>query len=228
MSWLNALLPIVTEVGRKALCNYLDQAGAQAAERQGKIASYSQYPPKILDNYYLTSRIENILAEAGVYAEEDSQSTRQYFRDSYYFAGTNWNQMFVFSPSGNLVEIVLMREWDANLYSQVCQLLTSTCTLMYVTDGEYGAYMMEAPDSEEWNKAITDLEQKGLQKQDLTASFVDNWILEYMDAKDAIPDDYNSLLYTLPKNGRIILFDINSDGMFLYFDTADAVQNSQF
>lgn len=70
------------------------------AEWQNLLASFSQNPPKILVNYYSTSRIENILSE-----------------------NAKWGQIFSFTPTGYLGKIILVHPWNPDVYTQVFQLV---------------------------------------------------------------------------------------------------------
>lgn len=233
MSWVNVLLPIVSAgvtIGQKIFENHEEKSKMQAAERQNILASFAKNPPKILDNYYATSRIENILNEEGVYGDEDSRGNRLYYRDEYYFAGKKWFQIFYFDTSGNLGQILLVHKWDKDLYMQVCQLLASTCSLFNINGGEYNAYIADF-EGEDWGNAVQELEKNGLRNDDLNISYVDDWIFEYLGflEEDGISlETFNSFIQAIPLNGRRIVIGVDEDNITLSFESANMLKNSQF
>lgn len=228
MGFLDGLLNVATAVGQQMVRNYISKSQAEAAKRHNRLNTYSQYPAKILDNYYSNSRIENILKEKDVYGDEESPSTRQYYRDSYYFGGINWNQIFTFTTTGYLGKIVLVQEGNWDIYKNTIQLLASTCSLALISDEEEYAYVGEVDSEDEWNKYINELERKGLDSGSLTLAYADNWIFEYMMANNELPDNYEFFIHSLPVNGRLIVLNATNEDIILHFESANILKNSQF
>lgn len=125
-----------------------EQLKMQEAERQNSLSAYSQFPPLILDNYYSTSRIENISREYGIICNNGA-----YGRENYNFAGANWFQGFGFTPTGFLAGIELGRQWDYNIFVQTWKTLAESSILFFVSDGEYQIYLNNFRSMQDWYQA---------------------------------------------------------------------------
>lgn len=208
-----------------------NQSQAQA-EQQKRLAAYSQFPPQILDNYYATSRMDNILKETGVYATRESLARRQCLCNHYFFVDTDWYQIFEFTPSGNLGRIVLLHDWDSDLYEDACETLSQTCSMILASNGEDYAYFNDFASADEWTTAVSELEYYGLHKSEFHLVFADNWICDYTIAKNCVAKDFNGFIQNLPPNGRLITVNVGDEGMetdqgiAIYFDSAAKLKNA--